>query len=140
MLSKEEIIATKEWQALNRIWKTMTAAQRSAVQEEFRCLTDFVKENVGRDPATAYLEDLSPEARKFLQDLVKAGEPNLYHSLISVIGGSLFEKQEDVLAYYLLKFGKSRPYLAENLPLVEEILALCWKQQLERGFRPGEGF
>ncbi len=140
MLSKEEIIATKEWQSLNRIWKTMTAAQRATVQEEFKCLTDFVKANVAKDPATSYLDGLSPEARKFLLDEVKAGEPNLYHSLMSVIGGSLFEKQEDVLAYYLLKYGKSRPYLSENLPLVEEILSLCWKRQLEQGFRPGEGF
>lgn len=140
MLSKEEIIETKEWQALNKLWKTMSAAQRAGVQEEFRCLTDFVKEHVGRDPTTEYLQALSPEARKFLLEQTKAGEPNLYHSLMSVIGGSIFEREEDVLAYYLLKFGRSRPYLKENEPLVQEILSLCWKTQLAQGFRPGIGF
>jgi hypothetical protein len=140
MLTKEEIMATKEWQALNKLWKTMSAPQRNAVQEEFKCLTEFVKENVGHDPATDYLQKLSNEAREFLLAQTKAGEPNLYHSFMSLIGGSVFEKPEEAMGFYLLKYGKSRPYLTEQKPLVEEILALAWQQQLAQGFRPGEGF
>lgn len=133
-------MATEEWQALNKLWKTMTAAQRNAVQEEFRCLTEFVKKNAGRDPATEYLTELSSEARGFLEAQVKAGEPNLYYSFMSLIGGSLFEKEEDALAYYLLKYGRSRPYLKERQDQVKEILSLAWKRQIAQGFRPGEGF
>lgn len=141
MRSKEEIIASPEWQALNRLYKGMTKPQREALSQEFQLLSAFVKENVGRgDPATGYLEELSPEARAFLQARTAEGEPNLYRRFLSLIGGSVYEKPEDALAYYLLKFSRKQPYLTEHPAEVEEILALAWKHQLAAGFQPGEGF
>lgn len=141
MKSKEEIIASPEWQALNRLYKGMTKQQREALGQEFQLLSAFIKENVGRgDPATEYLDELSPAARAFIKARTAEGEPNLYRRFLSLIGGSVFEKPEEAMAYYLLRFSRNQPYLTEHKAEVEEILALAWKHQLAAGFRPGEGF
>ena len=136
-MDREALKRTAEWQALNRIWQTMTREQRAGVQGEFKTLSALIQ-RLGEPQPTpmpkavsahqGYLEELSPEARDFLRQLAQEGEPNLYHSFQAVIEGGVFESPREVADYYYLKYQRKRPYLVEKRPLVMEILEVCWRR------------
>lgn len=143
-MTREQLKQTKEWQALNTIWKTMSRQQREQIMEEFKCLTHFIDAHARpvRDEAAIdanYKTELSPEAAAFAQER-EAENCNLYADFLKLIGGSTFEGQDQVLFFYNLKYGKKYPWLQDYPDEVAEILDLAWKRQVQRGFVPGQGF
>ncbi len=78
--------------------------------------------------AYAYLDSVSAEAKKFVQDLVSRGEANLYHSVMSTMSTVPNLTSEEFSNFYLKKLGSQRPYLLENRQLVDEIIDCCWKK------------
>lgn len=143
-MTRDELKQTKEWQALNTIWKTMTKDQRSQILNEFKCLTQFINQNA-TPPVDHAAEDrdyqkaLSPAAAAFAQTREQEGQ-NLYQTFLKLIGGSTFEGPDKVLFFFHLKYDKRCPWLQEHPDEVGEILDLAWKRQVARGFVPGEGF
>lgn len=143
-MTREQLKQTKEWQALNTIWKTMSRQQRGQIMEEFKCLTHFIDANAKpmRNEAAIdadYKAVLSPEAAAFAREREAEG-CNLYADFLKLIGGSTFEGQDQVLFFYNLKYGKNYLWLQDYPDEVAEILNLAWKRQVERGFVPGQGF
>lgn len=144
-MTRDELKQTKEWQALNTIWKTMTPQQRGAMTEEFKCLTHFIDAHA-RPPVNydaidaAYQDALSPRAAAFAREREGQDHQNLYAELMKLIAGSTFEGPEKVFFFYKLKYGKSCPWVQDSPDEVMEIVNLAWNRQVERGFVPGEGF
>lgn len=144
-MTRDELKQTKEWQALNTIWKTMSKEQRGTMMEEFKCLTHFIdthaKPPVNYDAMdAAYKDALSAEAAEFAREREQQDHRNLYAEFMKLIGGSTFEEPEKVLFFYTLKYGRTCPWIQDYPDEVMEILDLAWKRQVERGFVPGEGF
>lgn len=143
-MTREELKKTREWQALNAIWKTMTKEQRHKILGEFKYLTQFINRNATPpvDCAAedaAYQEALSTEAAAFARAREAEGH-NLYAAFLRLIGGSTFESPDKVLFFFQLKYGARCPWLQEYPDEVAEILDLAWRRQVARGFVPGEGF
>lgn len=75
-----------------------------------------------------YLDSLSNEAKQLVISLVEKGEPNLYHSFMSVLNQKKDITKEDVHNFYYVKNSHRRPYLDKNRNLVDEVFELCWNQ------------
>lgn len=132
MTQEEMIKSTKEWKALNLIWKRCSSEQRVMLRSEFEIVSKFIKENVCTTGKVApkdgygYLNALSIEAKQFIILKVNSGERNIYHSIMSVLDNKPDLTKNEVKKYYFERFSRSRPYLEENRELVCEILNLCW--------------
>lgn len=144
MLTRDQLKQTKQWQALNAIWKAMSPQQRQAIGPEFQCLSDFIRDNT-KPPVDYAAEDadykshLSNDASRFAQEREEAGQ-NLYTGLMKIIAKSTFESPEKVMVFFDLKYKNKYPWVTENRDELLEILDLVWNRMLERGFIPGEGF
>ncbi|MCD8145929.1 MAG: hypothetical protein LUD84_01405 [Clostridiales bacterium] len=144
MLTREQLKQTKQWQALNAIWKTLTPQQRQSIGPEFQCLSDFIRDN-SRPPADYAAEDadyqshLSNDACRFAKEREAAGQ-NIYDGLMKIISRSTFESPEKVMVFFDLKYKRKYPWVTENRDELLEILDLVWNRLVERGFVPGEGF
>ena len=76
--------SSREWQALNRIWKAVPAQAREGVKEDFRLITEIIKGNAPDAPRSAptaaapavrgprenYLEGMSGAAKKLALGLL----------------------------------------------------------------------
>jgi len=59
----ENYKGSKEWQALNRIWKAVPAAAREGVKEDFRIITEMIKSEPKQAPAApAPIQTVEPAA------------------------------------------------------------------------------
>ncbi len=124
---------TKEWQALNKIWKSCSAEQQSQLRGEFQLLTDRIRRTYHASADEyGYLRGISQEAKDFVISEVKRGHKNIYHSVMAIIQNRPGLDQQELMEFYLSKYGEKRPYLVENKALVEEVVNLCWKRQHER--------
>jgi hypothetical protein len=138
MKQREQLIKeSKEWQALNSIWKSCSPEQKEALRSDFEVITSFFKKNSYRltspnDEESVdtyyYLEPLSEEARAFLMQIVGQGGKNLYHSFMSYLDAKDDMDKSAVLESYYKRFAAKRPYLIENKALVSEIFDLCWQR------------
>lgn len=143
-MKKDIIRSTPEWNALNKIWKSCTKEQQQFLEPEFRLLTDFVRANtVPRFTTPApdqygYLQGLSAGAQALIIDKIQEGEPNLYHSIMSVIDGKLTQGKDSLQEYYYEKFGSKRAYIKENWSLVCEIFDFCWKKNIQKNSKKGQ--
>lgn len=133
MTNKEDFVkSSKEWQALNKIWKSCTQEQKNALHNEFKLVSSFVSEKVGLkfiggcDDSFRYLNPLSDEAKQFVISLVAKGEPDLYHSIMAVLNNKRGATKEEIKEFYYKKYEFKRPYLKENCQLVDEVMELCW--------------
>lgn len=134
-MTKEEFVkGSKEWQALNRIWKCCTVEQRNEMRNDFEVVSKFIKQKVGSnfhsesDDEFRYLSPLSEEAKQFVISLVEKGEPNLYHSVMAVLNNKRGATKEEIEKFYFEKYETKRPYLIEKRKLVDEVMELCWKK------------
>lgn len=75
-----------------------------------------------------YLDFVSNKSKEFVINLVKQGEPNLYHSVMAVINNKQNISKAELNKLYFRKYEKKRPYLLENRELVEEVLKFCWEK------------
>lgn len=69
----EDYKSSREWQALNRIWKAVPQAARDGVKEDFRVITDMIK---GPAPAKA-----EPERASQARETPRAGDENFLRGL-----------------------------------------------------------
>lgn len=132
-MTKEEFVkSSKEWQALNRIWKCCTVQQRKDVGKDFEVVSKFIKKeivaNYKYDDDFDYLSALSEEAKQFVISLVEKGEPNLYHSIMAVLNYKRDLTKEEFRKFYYAQYETKRPYLFENRKLIDEVIELCWKK------------
>ena len=143
MLNRDQLKQTKQWQALNSIWKQLTPQQKEAITPEFQLLSDFIRQTVQppRDYAAedaSYQSELGNDALAFAKQREAEGM-NVYDGLLKLVSRSTFEGPDKVLFFFELKYGKKYPWVRENRDELTEIIALVWKRLLERGFVPGEG-
>lgn len=131
---------SKEWTALNNIWKNMSKKQQDENLDNFKIVSDLIKLHRTIEQSTdarddyQYLDELSPETKQLVIDLVNSGEKNLYHSIMAMIGvkGGEFESTEQLWDYYSKRLGKTRPYICEFEPQVRELIELCWGRMKKR--------
>jgi hypothetical protein len=144
MLTRDQLKQTKEWQALNVIWKILTPQQKAAVEGEFQQLSAFIQSNT-KPPVdysaqdAAYKDQLSNDALAFAQAQEAEGR-NLYQGFLTLISKSTFESPEKVMIFFDLKYQKKYSWVTENRDELLEILNLAWSRSVQRGFIPGEGF
>lgn len=100
----ENYKVSKEWQALNRIWKTVPAAAREGIKEDFRIITEMIKyyqqpAEIKNEPVpekkpvsavqlpqgdTNFLMGLSGDAKKLALSLLTKEGFNLYDFLVDL--------------------------------------------------------
>ena len=91
------------------------------------------KKTSGRNNSGSnYLSPLSPECQKFILD----NKPNLYHSLMAILGCHTFADCDEFIKFYMNKYESERPYLTKNKKLVEEVAMLCWERYDKKGAPP----
>jgi len=132
MDNKETYIKkSAEWKALNGIWKNCSSGQRELLYSDFETVKTLIIQTVGqkydkKPNEYKYLNSISSEAKQFLISLVEKGEPNIYHSIASILNSKKKISKEELKKYYFKRYGEKRPYLIENKTLVYEIIDLCW--------------
>ena len=112
----EEYRDSREWQALNRIWKAVPAAAREAVKEDFRIITEMIKRPAAaaapeaKKPvqavapavgATNFLAGLSADARKLALSLLTKEGFNLYDYLVELAAKSRAQDAEELFDAYV---------------------------------------
>lgn len=123
-----------QWMALNRIWKSCSSDQRKELYNDFEIVSNFIINKLDRSPSMncedqfRYLDELSPDAKRFVIHLLDNGEPNLYHSIMSVIHNNRSLSLTELVMIYFEKFSIKRPYVKDNRILVEEVIELCWRR------------
>ena len=158
-LTMDDYRTSKEWLALNNIWKSMASNIRENNIADFKILTEFIKENChqctetapiatgqlqelvkkrGYSPTYNYLNDLSPQTKQLVIDLVNDGDKNLYHSVMAIIEThrGQFSSVDDLWKYYSKRYGNSRSYIYTYEEEIREIMELCLARMDERGINP----
>lgn len=141
-LEQDAVKSTPEWIALNRIWKSCSLEQKMEIKTDFEVLAKYIRANYDQKMSKpkrhesgsdvrdeyAYLNDVSPEAKQFVKDMVQQGEKNIYHSIMAVLQNRPQMNLEDFTHYYFDRNKLKRPYLMENQALVTELITYCWKK------------
>ena len=115
----EDYRNSREWQALNRIWKTVPAFARDNVKEDFRVITEMIKRPAAapvqqeeKKPmaapaaptaagATNFLAGLSADARKMALSLLTKEGFNLYDYLVELAAKSRAHDAEELFDAYV---------------------------------------
>ena len=133
----DEYKNSKEWQALNEIWKSLSKEQREGNYDAFKTLSEYVKfnyvvkkaedERVDHQDNYKYLNNVSAKAKQLVIDLVDKGEKNLYHSMMAIIDAKKNEitSVEQLWNYYSKRFGGARSYIYTYENEIKEIMQLC---------------
>jgi len=141
---------SKEWIALNNIWKNSTQEIKEKNIDDFKTLTNLIKKychpvaeplpKAKRKyvPTYDYLNELSPETKQLVIDLVNDGDKNLYHSIMAIIEShrGQFSTVDDLWNYYSKRYGHSRSYIYTYEEEIREIMELCLTIMDERGINP----
>lgn len=135
MDTADNVKSTKEWQALNTIWKSCTPEQQTQLKKKFQLLTKCIRHTCYVPKGEyAYLNGISEEARQFVISVIDHGEINIYHSVMAIMDNKPKLNREELIEYYFKKYETKRPYLVENKPLVEEVIDLCWLRYHAKGY------
>ena len=141
----------KEWVALNNIWRSIPQALREENWDNFKVVSEFIKSHYATTDALVerietqvvkddygYLDDLSPEAKQLVIDLVNDGDTNLYHSIMAVIylKRGQFTSINQLWNYYSKRFGQKRSYIYKYEQEIREIMELCLIRMDRRGINP----
>ena len=79
-----------EWQALNKIWKSLSKDTQTQLSEDFKLISKFIETNIHaedksketkNDDNYKYLSSLSEKCIEFIIN----NKPNLYHSMMAVL-------------------------------------------------------
>ena len=90
--------------------------------------------DVGRGAENlSYLEPLSEQAKAFIIAEKKAGNKNIYHSIMSVFDNRLKKNVMESLPRELDKYMQMKNFSPDKRPLAEKIMRLCYKRLVERG-------
>ena len=141
----------KEWVALNNIWRSIPQTLREENWNNFKVVSEFIKSHYAMADTLVekietpvvkddygYLDDLSPEAKQLVIDLVNDGDTNLYHSIMAVIEmhRGQFTTINQLWNYYSKRFGQKRPYIYKYEEETREIMALCLIRMDRKGINP----
>ena len=134
-MNHQDYKTTREWKALNHIWKSSSKEVQQSCFEDFKLITQMIQINYSHRMRTVkdrndtgYLNSLSEEAKGF----VHSHSPNLYHSFMAVLDNTAFDSEEELIGYYLKKYRAKRPYLEEHQELVREVASLCFNRYQRR--------
>lgn len=116
----EDYRNSREWQALNRIWKAVPVFARDGVKEDFRVITEMIKKPVAaavaeeKKPAAApaapaapavgatnFLAGLSADARKMALSLLTKEGFNLYDYLVELAAKTRAADAEELFDAYV---------------------------------------
>ncbi|MBQ4089499.1 MAG: hypothetical protein IJC56_06435 [Clostridia bacterium] len=111
----EDYRNSREWQALNRIWKAVPAFARDNVKEDFRVITEMIKRPAQQEikkteaapaaptaaGATNFLAGLSADARKMALSLLTKEGFNLYDYLVELAAKSRAHDAEELFDAYV---------------------------------------
>jgi len=111
---------SKEWQALNRIWKAVPAAAREGIKEDFRVITEMIKSlqqaEIKTEPVpekktvssvqlpqgdTNFLAGLSADAKKLALGMLTREGFNLYDFLVELAVKSRAADAEELFDAYV---------------------------------------
>ncbi|MBR4873882.1 MAG: hypothetical protein IKV00_08600 [Clostridia bacterium] len=141
----------KEWIALNHIWRSIPQSLREENWDNFKVVSELIKKHYNVEkPAPkkagvsappddyGYLNELSPEAKQLIIDLVNDGDKNLYHSIMAVIEThrGKFTSINQLWSYYSKRFGKDRSYIYTHEDEIREIMELCLVRMDRKGINP----
>jgi hypothetical protein len=131
------------WQALNRIWKAIPAAAREAVKDDFKLMTDFVKESgaptlaaPAEAPAPAeygfenrYLDGLSKAAKGYALSRLMTGLGDAYREILDFVSQN---KLRDMDAAWE-RYAAAIEIPPESVPAVRELLCVCLERARMQG-------
>ena len=139
---------TKEWIALDNIWKSISRELKEQNREHFKIVAEMIKERYAvvdteievdsLEDDYRYLNEVSPEAKQLVIDLVNDGDKNLYHSIMAVIETHRgeFTSINQLWQYYSKRFGKERSYIYRYEDEIREIIELCLIRMDRKGINP----
>ena len=125
--------SSPNWQALNRIWKVLPPAARETVQDDFRMLTDLVKER--RDPAEGatpaakpgfdyenrYLDGMSRQTKRFALKRLTLKHTDVYQEIADLIAEQKIADMDALWDAYTAAHGAP----GEDEPALREIMCVC---------------
>ena len=131
------------WQALNRIWKAIPAAAREAVKDDFKLLTDFVKESGAPTQATPaeapapaeygfenrYLEGLSKAAKGYALSRLMTGRGDAYREILDFVSQNKLRDMDAARERY----AAANEIPPESVPAVRELLCVCLERARMQG-------
>ena len=127
-----------EWQALNKIWKTLSKEDRTKLSNDFKLISNFIETNIHaedksketkNDDNYKYLSSLSEKCIEFIIN----NKPNLYHSMMAVLDSHNFSDCKEFADFYFKKYKTERPHIAKNKNFVKETAELCWQRYYVEG-------
>lgn len=127
-----------EWQALNKIWKSLSKDSQAQLSEDFKLISGFIEKNqhVSTNNRKTDKEDyayLAPLSDKCI-GFILSNNPNMYHSMMAVLNSHNFADYNEFVDFYYKKYKESRPHIAKNKNFVKETAELCWKRYYEEGY------
>lgn len=127
--------SSSHWQALNRIWKALAAPAREAVKDDFRLLTEMVKEK--SDPSSAvpaeapakpeydfenrYLDGMSKAAKAYALKCLTQEHRDVYKEISDLI---VTDKIRDMDTLWE-KYRAANGVASDGIPAVREIMCFC---------------
>ncbi len=131
------------WQALNRIWKAIPAAAREAVKDDFKSITDFIREKGEPAPAAPaeapapaeygfenrYLEGMSKAAKGYALSRLTAGRGDAYREILDFVSQNKLRDMDAAWARYAAE----NEIASESVPAVREILCVCLERARMQG-------
>ena len=144
VLMAEDYRNSREWQALNRIWKAVPAFARDNVKDDFRIITEMIKMPAAAAPvqeekkpapapapaapvavgATNFLAGLSADARKLALSLLTKEGFNLYDYLVELAAKSRATDAEELFDAYV----SQRDIDDDQEEALMEIIRACLKR------------
>lgn len=139
VLMAEDYRNSREWQALNRIWKAVPAFARDNVKDDFWIITEMIKKPAAmaaqqevKKPETApvavgatnFLTGLSADARKLALSLLTKEGFNLYDYLVELAAKSRAEDAEELFDAYV----SQRDIDDDQEEALMEIIRACLKR------------
>jgi hypothetical protein len=127
--------SSREWQALNRIWKAVPGSAREAVRDDFRLIAEFFKgkaENPApqsaptaapapRGPRENYLEGMSDGAKRLALRLLTREGFDIYAFMEELMVSSGAEDAQELWDAYV----SERDMDDENEDAIREICSAC---------------
>ena len=127
-----------EWQALNKIWKTLSKEEQTQLSCDFKLISKFIETNIHtKDKAKETkkndkYEYLSPLSQKCTEFII-SNNPNMYHSMMAVLASYNFADCKEFTDFYYNKYKTERPHIAKNKNFVKETAELCWQRYYIEG-------
>ncbi len=128
---------TIEWQSLNKIWKTLTANQKLDLESDFKSISIFLAQHTKHKDINeySYLSSLDNETIDFVKNIISLGYPNLYHSLMAILGQhSNIRDANTLIQYYTTKYQYIRPEIFKEPLKLAKLCDLCIERAMSKSW------